>query len=440
MQEYFQELKKYLIEKLKPQEEFSCYLSGEESDFCRFNHGKIRQPGIVKQNYLTLRLIKGKKQCEQQVGLSGLRNNDLEILQAALEKLRHSLMFIPDDPHFNIYTQAKQDISTTDDALPTREQFLDDILPVIDKHDFVGYLASGRNWYGLESSFNQSLWSSASSFNLDWSIYLNTDKAVKQNYAGLAWDKNAFESKVDSANDQIKILAKAPKTIQPGSYRAYLAPDALAEIISIVAYRGFGQRFVETKQTCLHKAYSGQDRFHKHVQIFENYESSLTPRFNNLGFPRSGKVSLIKDGLPDQLLVSPSSAQEYGSICTGSDAFEYPVSLEMAAGSLQQKDILTKLHTGLYISNLWYTNFSDLVAGRLTGMTRFACFWVENGEIVAPINVMRFDDSIFNIFGHQLEAITEDRQVFLSTDTYQSRSLRSMHLPGLLVEGINFTL
>ena len=26
----------------------------------------------------------------------------------------------------------------------------------------------------------------------------------------------------------------------------------------------------------------------------------------------------------------------------------------------------------------------------MTGMTRFASFWVEHGKIVAPVNVMRF--------------------------------------------------
>ena len=31
--------------------------------------------------------------------------------------------------------------------------------------------------------------------------------------------------------------------------------------------------------------------------------------------------------------------------------------------------------------NLHYLNWSDNIGGRITGMTRYACFWVENGEI-----------------------------------------------------------
>lgn len=55
-----------------------------------------------------------------------------------------------------------------------------------------------------------------------------------------------------------------------------------------------------------------------------------------------------------------------------------------------------RLHAGLPAAipgetQLWYLNFSDRPGGRITGMTRFASFWVEDGRIVAPLNVMRFD-------------------------------------------------
>ena len=39
-------------------------------------------------------------------------------------------------------------------------------------------------------------------------------------------------------------------------------------------------------------------------------------------------------------------------------------------------------------------------------MTRYACFWVEDGEIISPIDDMRFDDTIYNFFGDKLEAVT----------------------------------
>ncbi|MDM8562212.1 metallopeptidase TldD-related protein, partial [Candidatus Marithioploca araucensis] len=72
--------------------------------------------------------------------------------------------------------------------------------------------------------------------------------------------------------------------------------------------------------------------------------------------------------------------------------------------------------------------------------TRFATFWVENGEIVAPLNVMRFDETLYHIFGDKLMALTAERELIIETDTYEKRSSRSARLPGALVEDFTFTL
>jgi predicted Zn-dependent protease len=112
----------------------------------------------------------------------------------------------------------------------------------------------------------------------------------------------------------------------------------------------------------------------------------------------------------------------------------------MAPGDLQAGDVLSALDTGLYIGNLWYLNFSDRPAARMTGMTRFATFWVEGGRIVAPVNVLRFDDTIYRMLGESLVDLTRERERLLSTSTYDERSTSSSHLPGALLESLRFTL
>jgi predicted Zn-dependent protease len=112
----------------------------------------------------------------------------------------------------------------------------------------------------------------------------------------------------------------------------------------------------------------------------------------------------------------------------------------MAAGVLPTADILKALGTGVYIGNLWYLNYSDRNACRLTGMTRFATFWVENGEIVAPLNVMRFDDTLYRILGDNLLGLTAERDLLVSPDTYEARSTRSMRLPGAVIDDFRMTL
>jgi predicted Zn-dependent protease len=76
----------------------------------------------------------------------------------------------------------------------------------------------------------------------------------------------------------------------------------------------------------------------------------------------------------------------------------------------------------------------------MTGMTRFATFWVEGGKVVAPVDVLRFDDTLFRMLGDNLEALTAERELLLSSNTYGSRILTSATLPGALVAEMNFTL
>ena len=86
------------------------------------------------------------------------------------------------------------------------------------------------------------------------------------------------------------------------------------------------------------------------------------------------------------------------------------------------------------------SNYSDRAAGRMTGMTRFATFWVSKGKIAAPLNVMRFDESIYRIFGENLIGLTAESELLLDPETYFSRSTASVRTPGALIEDFTFTL
>ena len=112
----------------------------------------------------------------------------------------------------------------------------------------------------------------------------------------------------------------------------------------------------------------------------------------------------------------------------------------MGGGTLAMRDALAALDTGLAIGNLWYLNYSDRPACRMTGMTRFATFWVEGGNVVAPVDVLRFDDTLYRMLGENLEALTVERELLLASSTYGSRMLASATLPGALLSAMNFTL
>ena len=149
---------------------------------------------------------------------------------------------------------------------------------------------------------------------------------------------------------------------------------------------------------------------------------------------------MIAEGQAADTLVSPRSAREYGVDTNGANGSEGPESMAIATGDVDAATVNEALGTGLYVGNLWYTNFSDKAACRTTGMTRFATFWVEDGDIVAPVNVLRFDDTAYHLLGDKLEGLTDTSELLLDPMSYGQRSTGSSRLPGAVVSAMRFVL
>ena len=151
-------------------------------------------------------------------------------------------------------------------------------------------------------------------------------------------------------------------------------------------------------------------------------------------------LPLIEQGKLQSFLINERTAREYGIAANGANAAEGMRSPEIRTGSLETADILKSLGTGLYLGNLHYLNWSERKTARLTGMTRYACFWVENGELVAPIQDLRFDESLYRIFGSELESIGQESLRLPETDSYEARALGGCKVPGMLLRDFRFTL
>jgi predicted Zn-dependent protease len=164
------------------------------------------------------------------------------------------------------------------------------------------------------------------------------------------------------------------------------------------------------------------------------------PRFNELGEIAPLTLPIIEAGNLINLLVCSATAKEYNLEANGASEEEALRSPEILSGELNHDRILEELDTGLYVSNLHYLNWSDRPNGRITGMTRYACFWVENGEIVAPIENLRFDDSLYQFWGENLIALTDFQEFIPNVGTYENRDLGGVWVPGMLIEGFTYTL
>ena len=438
MQDYFYTLSETLFQQLEGDEQLLLSFEGEDSDFVRLNNNKIRQAGSVSQRSLCLDLIEGKRHAGACVELAGDKEQDIKQLDETLVKLRQQRAFLPEDPYLSFATDINNTVYHHDIEAINSHQAIEQILQAGIGLDLVGIFANGSQYVGFANSMGQRNWHSSANFNFDWSCYLAKDKAVKSNYAGFDWQPETLAARIEHCKHQLAVLAKPAKIIEPGSYRAYLAPSAVSEIMGMMSWGGFGLKSHRTKSTPLIQMLEQERTLASTFSLREYHGRGLAPAFTGNGFIKPDHVQLIESGRYKDCLVSPRSAMEYDSVINAGS--EYPCALDMAAGDLPMTNILRELGTGLYINNLWYLNFSDRNACQLTGMTRFACFWVENGEIQAPIDVMRFDDSVYGLFGTNLLGLTAERDFILDASSYGQRSNSSMELPGALVKAMCFTL
>jgi predicted Zn-dependent protease len=440
MHSHLYDLCDHLTTQLRGEEVLNCSLDGETSDFVRLNQAALRQAGSVKQAYLEITLIEGQRQAGARLTLTGDREHDRAVSATVLEELRDRIPHLSDDPHLLYSTEVHSSEHHGSNDCPAAEEVIDTVVREAQGTDFVGLYAGGAIYSAFANSLGQRNGFSSHSFHLDWSLYYRADKAVKCGYAGTAWDDEEFKVKMSNARRELSVLERSPRTIDPGRYRVYLAPTAVAEVVSTLGWGGFGLKSHRTQRSPLIRAVKGDERLASCFNLAENVGAGLSPRFGKSGFIKPDRIELFEEGNYANALVSPRSAREYSVPTNGADDSEMPVSLEMAAGRTPRAQVLSELGTGVFVNNLHYLNYSDRPSCRLTGMTRFATFWVENGEVVAPLNVMRFDETVYRMFGEQLVGLTQERELLLDPGTYERRSTQSTMVPGAIVNDFTFTL
>ena len=440
MRNYFESLAKFIDTLAQPGEVILSRFSGEASDFIRFNKSAVRQATSVRQASWCISLIHGLKRIDATTSVAGEERADRETLKALIGELRSGIAEVPDDPFLLYETGAVSTTSERTGRIPAAAQVIDEVLAASRGTDLVGFHAAGPMHKGFASTLGARHWHAVESFSFGWCLYHDRDKAVKTTYAGDAWDSASFEARMQFAREQLARLGDKPRDLAPGEYRAFVAPAAMTELLGMLSWAGFGLKSRKTKQSGLIRMEEQHARLSPMVTLAENTGDGIASAFQAEGFVRPANVPLIAGGALATPLVSPRSAREYGVDTNGANAGETPESLDLGAGSLAQADALRALDTGIYIGNLWYLNFSDRSACRMTGMTRFASFWVEGGRIQAPLNVMRFDDTAYRIFGDNLEALTRERDLIPDADTYGARSTVSMRTPGALVRDFALTL
>ncbi len=428
-----------LLDSLHEGERLSLRYAGEISQFVRINDGRIRQAGVVDDSTLTLNLFIAERNATTTLPLGGEEDSDFAQAKMRLDQLRQIVPQTLIDPDQQLPTNHGETSETSRARLPDFETAASAIAPPIQGTRFSGFYAGGPIMRGNRNSAGQKHWFCSENFALDYTMLAPAEKSVKRIFAGRDWSDTAFNEEINAAQSQIEALGSEPVTVPVGQHRCYLAPAAVAELVTMLSWNGLSEAAMQQGTSGLLGLKNGK-KLSPLFSLKENFERALVPRFNEDGELAAAEISIIRHGQLEQTLINARTASEYSLESNAANCAESLRAPDIAPGDLAADAIIDQLDTGIYISNLHYLNWSDPGQARITGMTRNACFWVENGRLVAPIHDLRFDDSLYNLLGDNLLAVGQQQELIAEVNTYFSRSLGGAVVPGLLIDNVSFTL
>jgi PmbA protein len=137
-----------------------------------------------------------------------------------------------------------------------------------------------------------------------------------------------------------------------------------------------------------------------------------------IGFDIEGvtkrRVDFFRHGLVGEAVTDLATAAALGRPSTGHahiarEQVPEPTApnIVMRGGTLTEDELIAQLEHGVYLQRFWYTRLVDRITGTITGVTRDACFLIENGRLTTPLNGMRFTESVLGVLAG-VEAIGAD--------------------------------
>lgn len=378
------------------QTEVSMYLG--RSALTRFANSTIHQNMLFENGVVRVRAVFGKKVAEgtsnriDEQGIRALVDSVVEM--ARLQDENKDFISLPKQ----IAPFRCKDGYYDTTAASTAEQRAAAVCSLVAEADRIGGTAAGsfsvrnyerviKNTLGIDASFRGTSanlltvvtgpdggfgYASATSGNVD-----DIDaKAIGAEAADMAWQ------------------SRNPAGLEPGEYECVLMPYAVADMINMLCWMGFGAMEYQEGQSWV-CGKIGQKIVSNNVNLWDD---GCDPRTIVAAFDGEGvakrKVDLIKDGVAAGILYDSYTAHRKGKESTGHAPWGRAGNLVMAAGEASIENMIASTKRGLLVTRFHYTNIAHRMSASFTGMTRDGTFLIENGKITRPVKNLRVTQSI----------------------------------------------
>jgi PmbA protein len=401
----------------------------EQSGFARFAASEVHQPTLIRDESLTLRVVRDGK-----VGCAVTNRTDEQGLREAARRAADAADSAKADPDFaglqppvEVPTVAGFDEETA--ALTPEQQAASASAAIEAAPGFglFGYFTSAVTELAVASSAGQSVTQTMT----DASVLAIAASDEESGYAeATSWKAGAL----DPAGVAREAAEKAARTkgaeeIKPGTHAAVLEPYAFSELLWYFGFSSLnGLACLEGRSYFSGRI--GEQVFHESFNLVDDglAPEGMPKAFDFEGAPKQ-RVSIVENGVAKDVVWDRRTAKRAGedrestghALSAPAQGFgPLPLNLSVAGGSSSRDELIDKVGEGIYVTRLHYLGVVDPREGIITGMTRDGTFRIEGGKVTKPLVNLRFTTS-FPKLVENLVALGNDVELVNRSDFYDER-------------------
>jgi predicted Zn-dependent protease len=375
--------------------------SGGERAATRFANSTITANLVERDQQVEITVHYGQKSAT-----TTTHQFDDQSLKTAIEQVQALAKRKPDNPEAVPLVKPPQDYKPVEAALPAavsfgpgeRAQMVRKSIDICEKQGVLGagYIPKLHWTQALANSeglFAHHRWADAS-----FILTCRTPDGTGSGWAGVTNVNNVGE--IDAAAITEVAAAKAlksqkPRAVEPGNYTVILEPRPAARLISLML-QAFDARAAEEGRSFMSGKERGQTRLGEKL-----FGDNVTLR-TQIGHPLLRQTPVGPDGLAardttwvEKGIVKNLFYSRYWATKQGKPPSPTTtgMSLVMEGGEATVEQMIKSTKRGLLVTFFWYIRTVEPMTLLNTGMTRDGLFLIENGEITAPVQNFRWNES-----------------------------------------------
>ena len=428
MQGYFYELIEALLEAIPAGCEGEAWFEGDELDDLRFRGSTLHDGRARFARSIRVRLLRGGRAARGEASLGGQLKVDRATVRNLVVELEGTLEHAVDDPHFGVVASGESDEWRGANELPTVEEVIDAVAARSPGGDWSGRYLGGQRCRGYADTRGQRNWYSSYLFDLVGVTLLDAHRGLPDRYSGEVWDAERAVTPWARREATRAVIAESPRSIAAGAVRVAFAPEAVRRLVDEFA-RGCSEHALRTGTSSLQRIY--RDPLVDRAIRWVERGRGLAPHFDRRGRLKIDETLLVDGGRGCGSLVSARSSSVFGATANGADDDERPVALAMQPGVID--DPITTLDRGIWVGSLHDATVRADRRGRFAGVTSVGAFWVEEGELRAPIPPTRIGGTIEAALGEAFLGATRESRTLIVTEPEAIGGVRRYDVPGILV-------